>query len=228
MTLWRPTTREPGAGSSQPLFLSLFLLLLAFFILLNSLSSIEVGRSNRVLQSVQDAFPSSVRREVGDAQLDGDPGQVIGDALRAQIGAVFKALLPVAEVTVEPGGNPLYVEVPIRLAWQPSAGGVTPVMEELADQLRPIVARPPTGSVLRVQILFGINGLDDGNERALRVTAASTVVETFARAGIDPSRLSSGLEPWDSDTVRLVFRTAPAGSRGPDFGAPRRDSSGGG
>ena len=33
--------REPGKGASQPLFLSLFLLLLAFFILLNTLSTIE-------------------------------------------------------------------------------------------------------------------------------------------------------------------------------------------
>ena len=176
-----------------------------------------------MLQSVQDAFPSSVRREVGAAQLDGDPGRVIGEALRAQIGAVFKAVLPVAEVTVEPNGNPLYAAIPMRLAWRPGAGGVTPVMEELAERLRPIIASPPDGSVIMLQILFGIEGLDDGNQRASRVTAAGAMVETFVRAGIEPSYLSTGLEPWDSDTVRLIFRTTPADVKEPNFGAaPRR------
>lgn len=219
MTLRRLTTREPGAGSSQPLFLSLFLLLLAFFLLLNSLSSIEVGRSNRVLQSVQDAFPSSVRREVGAAQLDGDPGQVIGEALRAQLGAVFKVVLPAVEVTVEPSGNPVYAEFPMRLAWQPGRGGVTPVMEELAERLSPILAEPPTGSLLRMQILFGVEGVEDGNARALRLTGASSLVQTFVRAEIAPSLLSTGIEPRDAGTVRLVFRTAPARSTRLPLGA---------
>ncbi len=89
MSLSRPLLPEPDKGSSQTLFLSLFLLLLAFFILLNTLSTIEPGRSNRVLESVNRAFPTAFRTEVGDGVLEADPGQVIGETTRARIGEIF-------------------------------------------------------------------------------------------------------------------------------------------
>src|SRR3546814_3312655 len=71
--------------SSDLLFLSLFLLLLALFILLNAISTIEPGRSNRVLDSVQRAFPSAYRAEIGNGVLEGDPGQVVGEVTRKRI-----------------------------------------------------------------------------------------------------------------------------------------------
>ena len=44
--------------ASLPLFLSLFLLLLAFFLVLNSLSTLEGGQGAEVMASVQAAFPN--------------------------------------------------------------------------------------------------------------------------------------------------------------------------
>ena len=70
MTFSRAERRGPDKGSSQPLFLSLFLLLLAFFIMLNALSTVEQGRSDRVMESVKRAFPSAVRKNIADDPLD--------------------------------------------------------------------------------------------------------------------------------------------------------------
>src|SRR3546814_19921337 len=104
MSLSRPTLRAPDPGASQPLFLSLFLLLLALFILLNAISTIEPGRSNRVLDSVQRAFPSAYRAEIGNGVLEGDPGQVVGEVTRKRIGEIFRRVLPVARVTDRKSG----------------------------------------------------------------------------------------------------------------------------
>ncbi len=210
MSLSRPTPREPDKGASQPLFLSLFLLLLAFFILLNALSTIEPGRSNRVLESVQRAFPAEFRAQFGDGVLEADPGQVIGETVRAGIGTIFRQVLPVARVTVEPDGNPIYVSAPVARVYARAAGGVTPVGERLASRLAPLMAAPPAGSVLELDVLFAVAADERGAAREARGRAVSDLVDHFVRSGIDPALVSAGLEPGQSDTVRFVFRTRPA------------------
>ncbi|MEQ8397682.1 hypothetical protein [Thalassobaculum sp.] len=218
MSLSRPTMREPGKGASQPLFLSLFLLLLAFFILLNALSTIEPGRSNRVLESVQRAFPSAYRAELGEGVLAGDPGQVIGENARARIGAIFSQVLPVAQVTVEPHGNPIYVQAPTMRVYAPQAGGLTPAGRMLAERLAPLLASPPAGSVLELEVLFSASADDRGTSRDARSRSVSDMVESMVGAGIEPSLMAAGLEPGQSDTVRFVFRTRPAAEAGLSIG----------
>lgn len=213
MSLSRPSLREPEEGASQPLFLSLFLLLLAFFILLNTLSTIEPGRSNRVLESVQRAFPSAYRAELGDGILEGDPGQVIGEATRNSIGEIFRQVLPVARVTVEPDGNPIYVEAPVARVYASRTGGLTPVGERLATRLAALLADPPAGSVLELDVLFAAAAADRGAARAERARAVSDLVDDMIGFGIEPSLMAAGLEPGQSDTVRFVFRTRPSGGR---------------
>lgn len=213
MSLSRPTLREPEEGASQPLFLSLFLLLLAFFILLNALSTIEPGRSNRVLESVQRAFPSAMRADFGEGVLDADPGQVIGEATRNSIGEIFRQVLPVARVTVEPDGNPIYVEAPVSRVYASRAGGLTPVGERLAARLAPFLADPPAGSVLELDVLFSAAVGDRGPAREDRARAVSDMVDDMVGFGIEPGLMAAGLEPGQSDTVRFVFRTRPAAER---------------
>lgn len=213
MSLSRPSLREPEEGASQPLFLSLFLLLLAFFILLNALSTIEPGRSNRVLESVQRAFPSAYRTELGDGVLEGDPGQVIGEATRDSIGEIFRQVLPVARVTVEPDGNPIYVEAPVARVYSPQAGGLTPVGERLAIRLAALLADPPAGSVLELDVLLAAAAGDRSPARGQRARAVSDLVDDMVGFGIEPALLAAGLEPGQSDTVRFVFRTRPSAER---------------
>lgn len=207
MSLTRPSTREPEEGASQPLFLSLFLLLLAFFILLNALSTIEPGRSNRVLESVQRAFPSAYRAELGEGLLDGDPGQVIGEATRNGIGEIFRQVLPVARVTVEPDGNPIYVEAPLPRVY---AGRLTPAGERLAARLATFLATPPAGSVLELDVLLSADPADRGPGRAVRARDAADLVDAMVGFGIEPSLMAAGLEPGAADRVRFIFRTRPA------------------
>lgn len=211
MSLPRPSMREPEEGASQPLFLSLFLLLLAFFILLNALSTIEPGRSNRVLESVQRAFPSAYRAELGDGLLEGDPGQVIGEATRNGIGEIFRQVLPVARVTVEPDGNPIYVEAPVVRVY--GATGLTPAGDRLAARLAGFLAEPPAGSVLELDVLFSADPADRGAARTARARAVSDMVDAMAGHGIEPALLAAGLEPGISDSVRFVFRTRPVAGR---------------
>lgn len=218
MTFSRAERREPDKGSSQPLFLSLFLLLLAFFIMLNAISTVEEGRSDQVMESVKRAFPSAVRKEIADDLLDAEPGKVIGESVRAALGTVFREVLPAVVVQVEANGNPIFVSIPAHQVYASAAGGITPVMEELAGRLAPILNTPPAGSVLDLHILYGVAGTASHSERDQLIFRASETVRAFVGREVDPAILSAGLEPSDPDFVRLIFRTRPAGAGGPDLG----------
>ena len=219
MTFSRAERRDPDKGSSQPLFLSLFLLLLAFFIMLNAISTVEEGRSDRVMESVKRAFPSAVRTDIAEDLLDAEPGRVIGESVRAALGTVFREVLPAVEVQVEADGNPIFVSIPARQVYAPAAGGVTPVMERLAGRLAPILNNPPAGSVLELQILYGASESAPQRDRDQLVFRASETVRVFADHEVDPAILSAGLEPFDPEIVRLIFRTRPAGAHGPELGS---------
>ena len=69
-----PPVDDGGAGRSLPLFLSLFLLLLAFFVVLNSLSRFEGGRGAQVVASVHAAFPQPAPPRLLNGVRRDDPG----------------------------------------------------------------------------------------------------------------------------------------------------------
>lgn len=222
MTFSRSERREHDKGTSQPLFLSLFLLLLAFFIMLNAISTVEEGRSNEVMESVKRAFPSALRDDIEDNLLDAVPGEVIGQSTKAAIGAVFKAVLPAVTIKEEADGNPIYVSIPARRVYAPAAGGLTPVVQELATRLAPILNNPPAGSVLDFEILYGLDdGITDAGRRELMFRASETV-RAFIDAEVDPAVLAAGIEDYEPEMVRMVFRTRPAGASGPDLSGARR------
>ena len=212
MTFSRSDRREPDKGSSQPLFLALFLLLLAFFIMLNAMSTVEEGRSDKVLESVQRAFPSALRKDIAEDLLDAEPGSVIGEGVRGALGTVFREVLPGIPVEVEANGNPIFVSIPTARVFAPAAGGVTPVMEDLARRLAPILNNPPAGSVLDLQILYGVDRSTSADQRQTLIFRASETVRAFNDREVDPAILSAGLEPRDPAFVRLIFRTRPADS----------------
>lgn len=195
------------------MFLALFLLLLAFFILLNTLSTIEEGRSTEVLKSVQDAFPSEIQAQLKESFLDGDPGSVIGEGVRSRIGAVFEASLPIIEITADPSGSPLYVSVPSRSVFSPALGGVTPEAEALARQLVPLLETRPGQAYMDLQILLGRGGdgrvRDTGADQDLILGASSTALR-FGALGVPRARVTGGIEPGDGDITRFVFRIHPA------------------
>ncbi len=222
MNFRRAERREPDKGSSQPLFLSLFLLLLAFFIMLNAMSTVEEGRSTKVLESVKRAFPSALRQDIADDLLDAEPGEVIDESVRAAIGTVFREVLPAVTVQAEPDGNPIFVSIPTQQVFSPVAGGVTPVMEQLAERLAPIVNRPPAGSVLDLQILYGTDPSTGRERRQELIFRASETVHVFVDREVEPAVLSAGLEPRDPAFVRLIFRTRPAGRSGPELAGVAR------
>ena len=102
-TMNRPEAQE--GGGSITLFLSLYLLVLAFFILLVSISTVEKLKSQAVMDGLSSAFATifpPTSRLTNFSSSDGDV--IAGQEFQTQVGAVFATVAQVIKVeTVQPG-----------------------------------------------------------------------------------------------------------------------------
>ncbi|MDJ0685653.1 MAG: hypothetical protein QNJ84_13190 [Alphaproteobacteria bacterium] len=136
----------PGASADKParpmrvsdtgpfLFLSLFLLLLAFFILLNAISTLEETKSRAVLSSVAATFQSKV---VPDRQAE-ILISTLGPAPRPEdvtddLERLWATAVPIAQIEVLSPGRVLQLSMPVT---QVFVGGQAAVRADRRDLLR--------------------------------------------------------------------------------------------
>jgi len=188
--------------------LSLKVLLLAFFILLNALASFEAVRSTAVLDSVREAFrgvvPASQNFSAENAALGVMDGQE--DVVEA-LGRLFDDTLPIVQRTDAANSRVLQVDVPVESFFVERS---TLVGGEGLDTLRAIAAVLTDDRFAkedyRVDILYGLAGSGSGFQgQSLAVRRAGALVRTLERETVPSARLSGGLLPSFRGQVRIHF-----------------------
>lgn len=200
--------------------LSLKVLLLAFFILLNALASFESNRSTAVLDSVREAFrgvvPSQQSLSADNAALGIlDNAESVMEAL----GRLFDDSLPITQRSDAAGARILQVDIPIESFFAERSaelGG------EGLDTLRAIAAvltdERFADEDYKVDVLYGLAGTGSGFQgQALAVRRTGALVRTLERETLPSARLSGGLLPSFGGQVRIHFtfsgpETGQAGS----------------
>lgn len=206
---------EEGSGNSLPLFLSLFLLLLAFFVFLNSISSIEAGRSDAVLQSVRSSFPSIFSGGEGPSALE-DGGQVFDPGLRQRIAEVLVQARPLLAEAPFTEGDPIYADFVVERMFPKGSFEPEAEVRRVLDMMAPLIADPGAGQRLDLALFIGYREerggrLDIGRLSRLRLAALGDATRA---AGIAGDRVSIGFEPGDASVLRLVLRTGATRSGG--------------
>jgi hypothetical protein len=205
----RATNEETSLGS-LPLFLSLFILLLAFFIYLNSISSVELGRSDKVLESLRSSFPARFAGGTGMGVLDSDPDRTISDEARKRLELVFDGALPFQADESDPWGNPVFATLPVDSLFPPGSFEPRPAMVARLGKLADVLRTPGPGRRLDVELLFGyaesgmiVGGTRDGRLRVLR---ASRLAQVLVAAGAPPHVVAIGVEAGSPEEMRVVVR----------------------
>lgn len=215
--------REKRAPPTQFLILSLFLLLLAFFIALTAGAEFDDNKTYPVLDSLGEAFPVNRLRGQGVPSVieQADFGTNIGHAID-QIEGLFRSdLFPfAAQVTREKGAVivsmpvsdmeellgllPMRVTTPIqRQSFIASLAGLVQSHESRPDFLMSIIVhtnRPP--SLMAA-----------GNRTALtrRILQVESYVTAFEEYGLISGRMMTGIQRGDVDKVSLIFSPLSSG-----------------
>ncbi|MEX2009532.1 MAG: hypothetical protein WEC41_05010, partial [Dongiaceae bacterium] len=186
-------TRNPNTLT----LLSLNLLLLAFFILLVSISSFEDARVRSVIDSVQVAFRGAVVPSSGPAAVAAAESLAIR-SVEAEIDALAKRSIPLTRVE-RAGVGEIRIELPVDALFRPGEARVDPAQAPFLRQLTAVLADGPATQRYEIDVTQA-----DIGDRSTEVARAGAMVRALAGAGAPADGLSAGAGPGAPAGVRVV------------------------
>ncbi len=207
----QPGPPRSGRGKSNShivALLSLKILLLAFFILLNSLATFEDNRRTAVVDSVRQAFQGILPNQNNQSQrpaalemLDGAKEAV--DELRR----LFSENLPIVERRESTDSWKLRLDMPVDDLFAADGDELMPEGVETLRVIAGVLSNERFGALnYRIDLLYGLSGGVSGfagNEAAL--ARAGALVRALERQGLPPARLSTGFLPDFAGQARFHF-----------------------
>ncbi|MEM7169547.1 MAG: flagellar motor protein MotB [Pseudomonadota bacterium] len=195
-----------GDGNAIAL-LSLKLLLLAFFILLNALSALEAHKAEAVLESVNKAFSGRLVVQSNFSPQEAAAGNLDGARLMMdEVGQLFESMLPAIYREKTSTGEVLVMELPADSIFKPGKVGLQPGRGLLLDRF---VAALNTERDIPIYYEFEFQHGGQGigqEERDLIGARAASIAQQFVKRGVNRNVLSSGVAPIDSEKLRFVLR----------------------
>ena len=231
MTSAATSGHRAKGNSNIVLLLSLNLILLAFFILLNSLAEVQSGKARAVIASVNQAFNGRIevasQMPAHSSSLGALPAV---EAKMREIGSLFEAIVPSSEATEIRRAKAVRVDLPASALFKPASLQLRPgreaLIQRLAESLRKTPPGPSTGTLpgapnYELAVLFGVGdvpgvaagaagaapeGATTGDFRTLAQRRAAILAERLVAAGVFQGALSIGLRPGPADSLRFIVR----------------------
>lgn len=211
-----PGIARRGAGRVDPnivALLSLKLLLLGFFILLNTLSRYEEDRARRVVESVNEAFNGRVQA-VESLSPHGAALGPLGEtmAMVEAIGDLFESTIPAVRIERSADGARLRLELSAGSIFRPRRAILQPGRDLLLRRFARALARDgQAGADYQVEVYHGVasgalGSLAGAGARALEVRRSSAMVRDLVALGVPADRLSAGIVPGRPGKLQLVVQ----------------------
>ncbi|MHA1600660.1 MAG: hypothetical protein ACTSW2_07520 [Alphaproteobacteria bacterium] len=200
--------REEPVDHSIVLLLSLNLILVAFFIMLNAISDFEEARTRQVIDSVNKAFHGQIEPTDVPALLNGSPGLLPEtQALINDVGSLFESLVPAMRSTRTARTEIVHIELPSVALFRIGKDNLRPDRKALVRRLaKALLRRRSRDIVYKLEFLHGVPG--DGAAGARRVQEirrASSLASLLIDEGMAPELLSIGVLPGRSGRVEFVL-----------------------
>jgi hypothetical protein len=187
----RPAAARPARDPSLPLYLSLFLLLAALFLLLNSLSPREAHRAQAAVGSVARAFGTA------RPEIPRDPPSV---RWAEATGAIIGEQLPLGALTAATHERGARFALTGETLFAPGAANLRGDRVAMVDRLVEQLRHAPAGS--RAALEVRVAGGD-----ALAASRAETMARALIGRGLDPADMAVGVAGGSTHTVELLVTT---------------------
>lgn len=193
--------------NSAWLFLSLYLLLFAFFMVLISFSTFEAGKREAVVNSIQGAFAY-----VPSRGLESKFGGVYGTEPQARrfqdaVTDIFDTAIPLANIRVVIAGTRMDVDVPSQVFFTEDSVVVRDPLPML-DRIVATVSSPPDGVVYELAIIGNVPGSQNDplpTDMTSQVARVGNIARALDAKGMPPHAVSIGLERGSDRFVKFVF-----------------------
>ncbi|MEK9673498.1 MAG: hypothetical protein VW268_13525 [Rhodospirillaceae bacterium] len=204
-----PEPEPVGATNTTWLFLSLFLLVLAFFIMLVTISALEDFKSKSVMESLTSTFTSIVPPSTDPTRFKSKEGEIItGQQYQETITDVFATAIQVAKIKVVHPGRLMQVQLPARELFVEGQARLQPTKFDLLDRIAAAASGRPPGLRFDLEFIIGSRVGDDGGlpeSQTLELARAGAFAREMFDRGLPPDSMAIGLEPGDPDQVTMWF-----------------------
>ncbi len=215
---------ESCEGVGQLLNLSLFVMLLAFFIVLSAFSTFDADKVEPVMASLESTFTSVVQAEGDAPSIIQDPDQGGGEGNSIdRIEALFKAQIPGASYEKNEKDGTMTARLPFdRFLTQAleikasdmSAAGPQEISEEnlFLPMLVAVLKTEEEGHVYQMDMLLEIEQNPsvekNTNPQGLQtdVNRIGQVAQTLQREGVPEHLMSIGLSTGEQGMIHILFR----------------------
>lgn len=209
-----------GTTRIAQLYVSLFLILIAFFMVLNSVSNQQVAKAEAVMESVQSTFKKQFAPPVEVIDLLASKGVAShSDDYYRAVEGIFAAMIDFPGTFASPGGVLLQAELPASVLFPLGQVHVradqTRFLNALADLL--IASGPGERREVEIVMAAPASVLTDekpwANSHVLRMAAFARDLED---RGVSSAAISAGVVIDDRDLVWLNFTTRRLDAASPD------------
>ncbi len=218
-------TYKTGGNSSISLFLGLFLLVLAFFIMLVSISTIEETRSQRVMDSLTSTFAELVEPLTEPTDFVSQHGDVLEPAaFQAELTNVFTTAISATKVEIIKPGRDMRIDLLARELFEDDSLELRIARLPMIDRIVSSLSRNPPGIRFQAQIMAAVPTVGDGGETEIDIMRAGldragAIARKLIERGAPPETISAGIYAGEADAMRFDFFIRREDELLIDFGA---------
>ncbi len=191
------------------MFLSLFLLVLSFFIILVSISTIADVKSQAVRSSLSSTFRTVLSPSTDPTEFTSLDGDVLaGQQFQETVTGLFSTSLQVAKVEVLRPGKLMRVKLPVSAMFADGATDVRPVAVPILDRVVAVLSSRPPGLRFDMEFVIGsafAEGTSLPVNQTLETGRAGNLAREMARRGVPPDSVAVGIRPGGTDEITIWF-----------------------
>ena len=200
---------EGHGGGSIALFLGLYLLILAFFIMLVSMSTVEKAKSKAAMESLSATFTSILPPSLNLTALTRSEGDALaGQQFQQQITNIFSTTLQVSKVEVIQPGRLMRVQLKADVMFKPGSDEIRNSSYALMDRIVASVSGRPPGVRYDMEFVIAspyITGTDLPTKQTLEISRAGNFARQMMTRGLPPDSVAVGLKHGTTGDITIWF-----------------------
>ena len=197
-------TKANESNKTGTLFLSLFLLILAFFIVLVSISRVQDSKTNAVKASLGTTFTKIMDSSVSDFTVK-DSEDPAGKEFQEEITTVFTTHLQVAKVNIVQPGKLMIARMPNSAVFLENTFELNPNLFEFIDRTVAILGSRPPGTHFDMEFIVGVPDGILSIEQNINMERAGSFAREVLTRGAQPDSISVGIMPGEENLIVMRF-----------------------
>lgn len=212
---------RPGPENSAALFVSLYVVVLAFFILLTSNAQFDAEKTRNVTDSVKKAFSMEVPTDV-EIELPSIGSELSVRQFFDEMQAAVHSVVPLAEMEVVTDGRNMTMTMDSTALFNRDDPHLRHDRRDFYTRLSDTMTKWRDGMQMNLYFLQGVPHPSGSAADAatLQVTRAGNFARFMENRGAAPDSLNIAIAQGQAETITFTFEVTAFDANELDFGAP--------